>query len=670
MSRAAIYTTVLLLAASVLLAAPAAWALCAPSARGIFPASGLAGTMVTATVSGSGLAGATASVLGEPGLAVSVQSSSDTSASLQLTIDAAAAPGERIISLTTPGGTVSVSFTVNPAGGLVVDSVSPTPIAKQGIGLDLAISGQNLAGLDASNVTVSGNGVTVSSATAAPDGTLLDLSLDVAVDAEPGTHAVVIESVLGGAVLQLYVQRPAPSIAMVSPGAGEIGTTVPLTITGANLTGAALVITSGAGGPGGVTISDVVTPDDSTLTATLVIDAALSPEGEPRLLIVTTESGQVTAEFFIVEAGVPTLTGTRPGAGEPGETVGVTLRGLNLTGATVSTLAADLTLQNVVVQDDETVTLEVVVAAGATPDTDHTITATVGADSDDVSFRVIATNAPFIGAVRPSFGNRGATVTVFLDGVNLASVVPGTGVALSGPKITESNAEAIDDATVRAILDIEPDASIGFRDVTVTTSSGPFTKSAAFRVNIPGQVPAITDVTPRVVEPGTTTTITVAGANFAGAWVTLGGPGATASNVAVDATFTVITFDLTLAADAPAESRPLIVVTEFGLATCGILSLPGEIELRAAQLVKTGSVFEVLTTGYRLFLFEFSINERFDAGLRTHTISSTGPQVTLTRLDAVNVGRAVRDLPFGYVRVRAVTATSQLGSSAAHRFRR
>ena len=37
---------------------------------------------------------------------------------------------------------------------------------------------------------------------------------------------------------------------------------------------------------------------------------------------------------------------------------------------------------------------------------------------------------------------------------------------------------------------------------------------------------------------------------------------------------------------------------------------------------------------------------------------------------AAIVRRAVRDLPFGYVRVRAVTATNQIGTSAAHRFRR
>ena len=74
-------------ALQLLLSGPA-WALCAPSATGIFPASGTAGTTVTATVSGDGLAGATTTVFGDPGLGVVVQTATDTTVTLQLTIDA------------------------------------------------------------------------------------------------------------------------------------------------------------------------------------------------------------------------------------------------------------------------------------------------------------------------------------------------------------------------------------------------------------------------------------------------------------------------------------------------------------------------------------------------------------------------------------------------------
>ena len=77
----------------------------------------------------------------------------------------------------------------------------------------------------------------------------------------------------------------------------------------------------------------------------------------------------------------------------------------------------------------------------------------------------------------------------------------------------------------------------------------------------------------------------------------------------------------------------------------------------------------MLTLGFRLFVFEFSINENFVPGPRTYTASSDSPTLVLTQLQAENVGRAVRDLPFGYVRVRAVTTTNQIGISDPYRFR-
>jgi hypothetical protein len=667
-SSAAALAVALLLGA--LLVTQSVWALCAPSVKGIFPASGLVGTSVAATVTGDDLAGATASVFGEPGLSVNVTTTSATSVSLQLTIDPAAAPGERIISLTTSAGTVAVDFTVNPAGGPIVSGVAPAAIATQGFPLALVVSGQNLAGITTSNVTVSGAGVTVDTATAAGDGTSVNLGLLVAADADLGTHALVFSTPLGGALLELYVQRPAPTITQISPGAGAVGTVVPLTITGAHLTGAALVITSGASGQGGVSISQVATPDDSTLTATLTISGTLTAESEPRQLIVTNEAGQSTAEFFVVAATGPTITSIAPGAGSPGQTVtNVVLRGLHLTGATVTTSAA-LTPQNVTVLDDETIQLDVAVSAGATVNTNYTITATVGAASANITFRVIATNAPYISAVRPPFANRGDTATIVLEGVNLATVVPGTGVNVSSSGIVESNTSAIDDHTVRTIFSLSPTANVGKRDITVTTSHGSYTANSSFRVNIPGQVPTITDVTPLVVAPGATTSITVTGSNFAGAGVSVGGPGAVVSDIVVDAGATTVTFDLTLSSDASAENRPLIVVTENGTATCDVLSLAPPIELSAAKLEKTGAVFEALTPGYRLFLFEFSMNERFDQGLRTCTVASGTARLALSRRDAERIGRAVRDLPFGYVRVRAVTATNQIGASVAHRFER
>jgi hypothetical protein len=214
---------------------------------------------------------------------------------------------------------------------------------------------------------------------------------------------------------------------------------------------------------------------------------------------------------------------------------------------------------------------------------------------------VVSASAPFIGSVRPPFGNRGDTVAIVLDGVHLSGVVAGTGVDLSGPKIIESNATALDDQTVRAILSLDP-----HREHRRARRYGHYSERQLHRTRgLPCEHsrsdPNHHGCDPSVVSPGTTTSITVTGSGFAGAGVTVGGAGATVTNIVVDPTGTIITFDLILEAGAAAENRPLIVVTENGSATCGLLSLGPTIEVGNAKIAKTGSVFEALTTGFRLF---------------------------------------------------------------------
>jgi hypothetical protein len=66
---------------------------------------------------------------------------------------------------------------------------------------------------------------------------------------------VTIATAAGSVALQLYVQRPPPTLSTVHPAAGDVGSVVPVVLTGANLTGAALGITGT-----GVAASGVATP--------------------------------------------------------------------------------------------------------------------------------------------------------------------------------------------------------------------------------------------------------------------------------------------------------------------------------------------------------------------------------------------------------------------------
>src|SRR5262249_16635588 len=123
------------------------------------------------------------------------------------------------------------------------------------------------------------------------------------------------------------------------------------------------------------------------------------------------------------------------------------------------------------------------------------------------------------------------------------------------------------------------------------------------------------------------------------------------------------TFDLTLAADAPAESRGVIVVTPAGIARCNIASDAPEPPLVAAKLVKTGALFTVASSAFRLFVFEFSINDLFTPGVRTVGIPDADGSLTLDRQDTVAIEQAFRDAHRGFVRVRAVTPTNFIAVS-------
>src|SRR5262249_33983974 len=82
--------------AAVLITMPGrAAAVCAPAANALFPASGITGTSVIATISGEGLAGGTLTVYGDAGLTATVQSSTDTALTARLDLAATAGPGER-----------------------------------------------------------------------------------------------------------------------------------------------------------------------------------------------------------------------------------------------------------------------------------------------------------------------------------------------------------------------------------------------------------------------------------------------------------------------------------------------------------------------------------------------------------------------------------------------
>jgi hypothetical protein len=231
--------------------------------------------------------------------------------------------------VTTGGGTSSaLVFTVNVPPPTLA-SIAPA-LGVQGASVPVTINGTNLTGA-ALNLPA---GVTTSAAPVVT-ATQITATLVVAATAATGPQNITVTTVGGTSSAVVFtVNPPPPTLASLTPASGVQGTSVPVTITGTNLTGAALNL------PAGVTASAAPVVTATQITATLAI-AATAAAG-PQNITVTTAGGTSAAVVFTVNQPMPTLSSIAPASGVQGASVPVTIAGANLTG-TVLNLPAGIT---------------------------------------------------------------------------------------------------------------------------------------------------------------------------------------------------------------------------------------------------------------------------------------------------------------------------------------
>jgi len=194
-------------------------------------------------------------------------------------------------------------------------------------------------------------------------------------------------------------------------------------------------------------------------------------------------------------------------------------------------------------------------------------------DVGAVEFPVTATGScaaaatPTLTAIAPNTGAQGATVPVTLTGTNFATGatvnVPG------GSGITVSGVTVVSGTQITATFTIVGRATLGGKNVTVTTgagTSGPVT----FTVVAPG-TPTLASIAPNTGAQGAAVPVTLTGTNFAaGATVNVVAPanGVTVSGVTfVNTTTITATVNMTATANLGARS---ITVTSGGVTTAPV----------------------------------------------------------------------------------------------------
>lgn len=299
-----------------------------PTLASITPNSGVRSHAVSVTLTGTNLTGATAVTVSGAGVTVSGMTVvNDSTITATFTIAANAGLTARTVTVTTGGGTSNgVTFTVAAPS---LTAISPNTGAR-GATVPVTITGVGLTGATA--VNVSGAGVTVSGMTIVNDSTIT-ASFAIAGTAGLTARNVTVTTPSGNtnAVVFTVTAPAAPTLTAISPNTGVRGTSVAITLTGTNLTGASKLTVSGAG----VTVSNLTVTSATTATATFTITSTAALTA--RTVTITTPGGTATGTFTVQG---PTVAAISPASGVHGTAaLPVTLTGANLSGATAITIS-------------------------------------------------------------------------------------------------------------------------------------------------------------------------------------------------------------------------------------------------------------------------------------------------------------------------------------------
>ena len=173
----------------------------------------------------------------------------------------------------------------------------------------------------------------------------------------------------------------------------------------------------------------------------------------------------------------PIISAINPASGTQGTTASVTLTGTgfdpNPGATTLAISGSGITVNNVNVASTTSLTANFVIAGGASTGA-RSVTVTTGIGTGPVkTFTVLAAGSspPTLTSISPTFGPRGAPVTLTLTGTNFVS---GATVSMdnSDGQIFAGPVTLVSSTTLTAEFFIGPSAATGGRAVTVTTSGG------------------------------------------------------------------------------------------------------------------------------------------------------------------------------------------------------
>jgi hypothetical protein len=616
-----------------------------PTFTAIDPATGVRGTLVSVTLTGTNFS--EPMTIAATGITVTnIQVVNANTATADFNIDSGTPLGVRTIFVTTPGGTVGgVRFTIVPPAP-TFSGIDPT-FGIQGTTMGVTLTGTNFV----TGLTINGGTDITARSISIISPTRATATLAIAAGSALGAHDLTVTTSGGTSevVSFVVVAPPAPTLTSISPQGGIQDSTISVSLKGTNFL-AGLTIS----GPGDITIADVNVVDSTTATATFKI--AATAELGPHDITITTLGGTTAAVPFatlVVSAVPPALTGVAPASGSQGATVQVTLTGTNFSSGLSVNAADGITVSNVSVTNGSTATATLTIDSAAGLGSHSISVATPGGVSGTVSFRVDLP-APTLTGINPAQATAGDSPDVELSGTNFMA-----GLSIdAGANIAVSNVVIVDSTLLRAKFTIGTDASPGNRSVTVTTATG----SASVTFTVFPLPPTLTSITPASFvqrNVAQSVSVTLTGTNFYSPSLAITGSGVSLSGARTTSS-TSATAVITVAANADLGAREVTLTTLGGTTApvtfTVVAAIPEITKVDPAIAARGASVTVTLTGQY------FVPGATTVAGIPGIEISDLAVQGTTSATATFTVS------PSASIGAREIRLTTPSGTSAPATF--
>ena len=465
----------------------------------------------------------------------------------------------------------------------------------------------------------------------------------------PGTYTIILRvSGPGGTVIETktdYLQfaYSTDMITGVSPTSGDRGETLDIVITGNDLNGATAVSFGE-----GITVNSFTVDTPTRITANISISATATAAPMDVSVATPDDTATLTGGFTVTVPAPPTVTAISPETGDQGKTLYVAITGTNFDLATAVDFGEGITVNSFTIGNQTQITANISIAATATAASrDVLVTNPGGSGTLNEGFTVTIPGPPIVIGLSPNHGGLGETLYVAISGTGFygASAV----VFRSGLGVTVNSFTVDSQTQITANLAIASTATIGPRDVSVTTPRGTGTLTGTFEV---------TGVSPSSGNHGNTLSVVITSTNLSGATAVSFGEGITVNSFTVYSA-NQMTASITVDMTAAPGSRDITVThsddTEAVVGTFTVVYPTCTASFVANRTTGTGAITVQFTDGstgeITSWAWDLNGDGKIDSNLQnpsytytrngnyTVTLTVSGPhcQDTLTRTGYIRI---------------------------------